>query len=72
MRPLAATYLAWLDLREYAVDDPAALALEKGRVKLEPGHRYQHGLPGHVRLNLATSADRLGEIVWRLASSLLA
>ena len=71
MRPLAATYLAWLDLREYGVDDPAALALEKGRVKLEPGHRYQHGLPGHVRLNLATSAERLGEIVWRLASSLL-
>jgi len=70
MRPLAATYLAWLDLRAYGHDDPAAVALEKGRVQLEPGYRYQAGLTGHVRLNLATSPDRLTEIVRRLAASL--
>ena len=69
-RPLMATYLAWLDLRAYAVDDPAAVALATGRVKLEPGHRYQAGLAGHVRLNLATSPDRLTEIVRRLALAL--
>ena len=63
MRPLMATYLAWLDLRAYDVDDPAAVALAKGRVKLEPGDRYQAGLPGHVRLNMATSPERLTEIV---------
>lgn len=66
MRPLRATYLAWLDLRAYGHDDPAAVALAKGRVQLEPGDRYQPGLPGHVRLNLATSPDRLTEIVRRL------
>jgi cystathionine beta-lyase len=71
MRPLEATYLAWVDLRAYGHDDPAALALSKGRVHLEPGDRYQHGLPGHVRINIATSPDRLAEIVGRLAASVL-
>ena len=70
MRPLTATYLAWLDLRAYGYDDPAEIALQKGRVKLEPGDRYQAGLPGHLRLNLATSPDRLIEIVRRLAASI--
>ena len=32
-----------------------------------PGHDYQPGLDGHVRLNIATSPDRLTEIVRRLA-----
>jgi cystathionine beta-lyase len=70
MRPLAATYLAWLDLRAYGHDDPCAVARERGRVQLEPGHRYQHGLSGHLRVNIATSAERLTEIVRRLASAI--
>jgi cystathionine beta-lyase len=70
MRPLAATYLAWIDLRAYGHDDPCAVARERGRVQLEPGHRYQHGLSGHLRINIATSAERLGEIVRRLASAI--
>lgn len=71
MRPLEATYLAWIDLRAYGHDDPAAVALEHGRVRLAPGHDYHPGLPGHVRLNLATSADRLTEIVRRMAKALV-
>lgn len=70
MRPLEGTYLAWLDLRAYGHEDPAAVALERGRVRLSPGHDYQPGLGGHVRLNIATSPDRLTEIVRRLATSL--
>lgn len=70
MRRLEATYLAWLDLRAYGHDDPADVALRKGRVLVEPGHRYQPGLCGHVRLNIATSPERLGEIVRRLAAAL--
>jgi cystathionine beta-lyase len=70
MRPLQATYLAWLDLRAYGHDDPAATALAKGRVRLEPGHHFQPGLTGHARLNLATSPERLAEIVRRLATAL--
>ena len=70
MRPLEATYLAWLDLRAYGHDDPAAVALDRGRVRLSPGHDYHPGLPGHVRLNIATSPDRLVEVVRRLAKGL--
>jgi cystathionine beta-lyase len=69
MRPLEATYLAWLDARAYGHDDPAAVALERGRVKLGPGHDFVPGLGGHARLNLATSPERLTEIVRRLGSS---
>ena len=70
MRPLEATYLAWLDLRAYGHDDPAAVALERGRVKLAPGHDYHPGLTGHLRLNLATTPERLREIVARLAHAI--
>jgi cystathionine beta-lyase len=70
MRPLQATYLAWLDLRAYGHEDPAAVTLERGRVRLAPGHHYQPGLGGHVRLNIATSPERLTRIVQRLASAL--
>ena len=69
MRPLEATYLAWIDLRKYAVDDPAEAALAHG-VRLAPGQDYQPGLPGHVRLNLATSPERLERIVEGLAAAL--
>jgi cystathionine beta-lyase len=69
MRPLEATYLAWLDVRAYGHDDPAAVAFDRGRVKVGPGHDYAPGLPGHVRLNIATSPDRLTEIVQRLATA---
>ena len=70
MRPLEGTYLAWLDLRAYGHADPAAVALERGRVRLAPGHDYHPGLDGHVRLNIATSPDRLAEIVQRTAAAL--
>jgi cystathionine beta-lyase len=69
MRPLEATYLVWLDARAYGHDDPAAVALERGRVKLGPGHDYAPGLTGHVRLNIGTSPERLTEIVRRLGAA---
>ncbi|TIC82255.1 aminotransferase class I/II-fold pyridoxal phosphate-dependent enzyme [Nocardioides sp. GY 10113] len=70
MRPLEATYLAWLDLRAYGEDDPAAAVLERGRVRLASGEMYQPGLTGHVRLNIATSPQRLTAIVERMAAAL--
>lgn len=70
MRPIEATYLAWLDLRAYGYDDPGGRALSHGRVRLAPGHDYQPGLTGHVRLNFATSPERLIDIVRRLARSI--
>lgn len=73
-RRLEATYLAWLDLRAYAAPDgrgpdPVARA-EAGGVRLGPGEDYHPGLPGHARLNLATSPARLTELVGRLGAAL--
>ncbi len=68
MRPLEATYLPWLDLRAYGIDDLEAPALAHG-LKLAPGQSFQPGLPGHTRLNLATSPARLTAMVERLASA---
>lgn len=69
MRPLEATYLPWVDLRAYDVADPAAAA-ERHGVRLGAGDAYQPGLPGHVRINIATDARRLTEIVRRTAAAL--
>ena len=66
MRPLEATYLAWVDLRAYGVADPAEAALAHG-LRVSPGRDYQPGLAGHVRLNLATSRERVAEMVRRLS-----
>ncbi len=69
MRPLEATYLAWLDASAYGHDDAAAVALDRGRVMVSSGTSYAPGSTGHVRLNIATSPDRLTEIVQRLAKA---
>ena len=69
MRPVEATYLAWLDASAYGHDDAAAVALERGRVQLSDGASYAPGSTGHVRLNFATSPERLTEIVERLAKA---
>ena len=71
MRPLEATYLPWLDLRAYGVDDLAGPALARG-LRLAPGQSFQPGLPGHARLNTATSPERLTAIIERLASAVTA
>jgi cystathionine beta-lyase len=69
MRPLEATYLAWIDLRAYAVEEPAALALERGRVMVRDGKDFGPGGAGHVRVNLATSRERVAELARRLGES---
>ena len=69
MRPLEATYLAWLDLRAYGHDDPAAAGLTRG-VRVAAGQDYQPGLSGHARLNIATDPVRLEQAVCRLATAL--
>ena len=71
MRPLEATYMAWLDLRAYGHDDPAEVILGGG-VRVSPGDIYWPGTAGHghIRLNIATSPDRLTEIVRRMRSAL--
>jgi len=71
LRRQEATYLAWVDARGYALADPAGEALRTGRVLVNAGPTFGPGGEGHVRVNLATSPDRLREVVRRLAAAWL-
>ena len=62
-RPPAATYLAWIDLREAGFgDDPAAVFRERG-VVVSPGLQFGPQGAGHIRLNFATSPAILADTV---------
>ncbi|MBI4942857.1 MAG: aminotransferase class I/II-fold pyridoxal phosphate-dependent enzyme [Actinobacteria bacterium] len=67
--PMEATYLAWVDARAYGLPDPAAAALRDGKVCVNPGRDFGDGYTGYVRVNLATSAERLTEVVRRLSKA---
>jgi len=69
--PGAATYFAWLDLRELRPDDddPARHLLEHARVAVNPGLTFGAPGAGHVRLNFATSPAILTEAVTRIVSA---
>lgn len=69
MRPLEATYLAWVDLRAYDDVDPAAAALKRGRVMVRDGRDFGPGGAGHVRVNLATSRSRVADVAARLGAA---
>lgn len=64
------TYLAWIDLGAYGVEDVTKLLLDKGRVALNNGTDF--GVTGkhHVRMNMATSKEIIKEAVLRMASVL--
>ena len=64
--------MAPLDLRAYGHRDPAQICLERGQVKVAAGHDYHPDTAGHVRLNIATSPQRLTEIVRRMGAALTA
>jgi cysteine-S-conjugate beta-lyase len=67
--PLQATYLAWLDASPTGIADPAAAALAQGRVFVMGGRGFDPtgDHDRYVRVNLATSAQRLERIVAGLA-----
>lgn len=69
LRPVEATYLAWLDVRAYGRDDPAGVALRKGRVMVNDGCTFGPGGAGHVRVNLGTSLERVERVVDRLVAA---
>lgn len=64
--PYDAGYLAWLDLRAWGLDDPAATILERGRVALSPGPHFGTGGAGFARLNAGTTPELLAEAVERI------
>lgn len=65
-----ATYLAWLDFGPLGVDDPAAVLLENAGVALSPGRQFGGGSERHARLNFASAAETIVEIVERIADHL--
>ena len=67
MRPVEATYLAWIDAREFAADrgiDNPARWLERHGLGLSDGADF--GAPGFVRLNFGTRRALLDEALARL------
>jgi cysteine-S-conjugate beta-lyase len=68
--PPQATYLAWLDCRRLETAmDPAAFFKETAKVTLSSGESYGPGGAGFARLNFATSAAILGEILNNMADA---
>ena len=69
--PQQATYLAWLDAGPTGLADPAAAALADGRVFVMGGQGFDPtgAHDAFVRVNLATSAERLERIVAGLATA---
>ena len=67
------TYLAWLDCRRLdlaAGSTPQQHFLDHAKVALSEGSDFGEPGRGHVRLNFATSAEILEEILSRLSSAL--
>ena len=66
-----ATYLAWLDCNDTPLGpDPAAWLLDHAGVALSNGPKFGTGGEGFARLNFATSAEILDEIIDRIATAL--
>ncbi|MDZ7666324.1 MAG: PatB family C-S lyase [Desulfotignum sp.] len=65
--PIAATYLAWIDVRETGLTDPVRF-FEQGGVGLSDGSFF--GSPGFVRLNFGCPAAVLEKGLDRMAQAL--
>lgn len=71
-RPPQGTYLAWLDLSDYDLADPAGFLLEEARVAVTGGTQFRGDGAGMVRFNFATDPELLPEMVERIARALKA
>lgn len=65
-----ATYLMWLDFREFDLEKPGAWLVENARVALNEGLSFGAAGRGHARLNFSTSRDILSTAVDRIADAL--
>ena len=67
----AATYLGWLDCREFGLEpDPYQWFLERARVGFNDGRDFGDGGEGHVRINFATSRAILAQVLERMEEAL--
>jgi cysteine-S-conjugate beta-lyase len=68
-----ATYLAWLDCRGLQLGQaPGSFFRQHARVALNDGAAFGPGFEGFVRLNFATSAGILDEILERMVAAVRA
>jgi cystathionine beta-lyase len=68
-----ATYLAWLDCRGLELEQaPGSFFRQHARVALNDGAAFGPGFDGFVRLNFATSAGILDEILERMVAAVKA
>ncbi|MCB1247744.1 MAG: aminotransferase class I/II-fold pyridoxal phosphate-dependent enzyme, partial [Acidimicrobiia bacterium] len=65
------TYLAWIDLSAFGVDDPADRLLEEARVAVAAGGPFGSGCDRFIRFNFATTTAWLEESVMRIADVLV-
>ena len=67
----AATYLGWLDCREFGLEpDPYQWFLDRARVGFNDGRDFGDGGEGHVRINFATSRAILTQVLERMEEAL--
>ena len=66
------TYLAWIDLSAYQVDNPAKVLLDEGHVGVNSGADFGPASSQYVRVNFATDQKILKKAVKRMASALKA
>ncbi|QOR69005.1 pyridoxal phosphate-dependent aminotransferase [Cytobacillus suaedae] len=67
-----ASYLVWLDCRELGLTDSELkdVLIKKGKLGLEPGHKYGPGGEGFVRINIGCPLSTLKEGLSRLKVAL--
>lgn len=65
--PVEATYLAWIDVRQTGIEQPAQF-FEQAGVGLSDGSAF--GLPGFVRLNFGCRRELLREALQRMHNAL--
>jgi cystathionine beta-lyase len=71
LTPLQGTYLTWIDLSAYPVDDEISkFLLNNALVRVNGGGAFGTGSENFIRLNIATSGALLREIVERIARAL--
>jgi cysteine-S-conjugate beta-lyase len=62
------TYLAWIDVRALGLGERPEAQFRRLGVRLSPGRDFGPGGEGFVRLNFATSADILDEVLGRITA----
>lgn len=65
-----ATYLSWVDVSALGIDDPVDRMLRTGRVMVDGGAPFGRGGEGFIRINFATSAPILDDILSRITTAL--